>query len=1022
MAGQELLPDNLIGKIGEKTLPELGTGTEEEQDLAKKLRSTFKVVRSVADEECVGFFEGLTAWDKAVMSAGPAHWTLALKDRLGKSKAMGELPPLIGLLRLKDLPAYKAAFGRFGLDADRGWDSGTGLSNGAEVAVARERKYVDFYAVQTDDGTFEVPDARDMEGEWFRGWHWTYRFAMAARRIKSWREIFWIMTRTRIRDLRGAKLQIEYEPDENGDPTLNKTVSFGELLSSEAAQAFVHRFHIYSPAKIFGPAVAEGTLKPGNLIYDAIKRRHKQNRTINQDELLWEILQRHPQNAGITLKVPDKESNEHDIKSGQNAGWRAKDKVYWTAAWPLDRDNVRIKNIEARRVICWPYFRKFNLGGREGIRPKLKNNFRHFRIKPSHLFLNAASDDKRLLISNEMDSFDFYDSDLPAAWYEDEDNIIALDNLVTKLDEVGFKPLGPTATSELRRHPALREFQVAAAMPSLRHEESPLPIVTYLKVTNDRRYTGWIGLVKKHDVESPRVNSALAHLIRHWGSRRYRPPLLMERHPIDANGAPTNGDVKRNMWAADAELPPRTGIFARDMGDLIGPNDDSLQPVGVYDAAAKGVIARNRVVGPGLKENFCLPEAELKPFVLFGEQTIPDGEGATATRSTFRIVRAIGEALFGGYLDEISSSEKNGLRFAFWARRPNASATQDELGGFLAFLRYAAPGAGRRLLDSFGLMTEVRWEQIKGNKVDTTGLNRIRDHAHLSPATRLGFQAGERKFRGAWGIDEEKHFRAWHWAYRFQAMARTDPSFRLAVWDMIRMRLRELLYLSWLAFEVKGEIHWHPQEPLDEFAFLLQKTVGEGLYHRYVASAVADEVISEEGRRVSSLFDVGVIAQSMPYVTVDEERPDAFELVIFDRRKRELRVLASLTLPESGIENAADSSVEEKVQNWAYGVLRAYRWRDAGMVLQRNSTKVRFVTQIPYRTRLTDPGPSVAAGLNHADGTGFIPGTQTALRQRVGVLADSDNTIAPVAAWPVHPGNVISRDPTEAISPNNEKS
>ena len=228
--------------------------------------------------------------------------------------------------------------------------------------------------------------------------------------------------------------------------------------------------------------------------------------------------------------------------------------------------------------------------------------------------------------------------------------------------------------------------------------------------------------------------------------------------------------------------------------------------------------------------------------------------------------------------------------------------------------------------------------------------------------------------------------------------------------------------IFWPAFEVKGEIHWHPQEPLDEFAFLLQKTVGEGLYHRYVASAVADEVISEEGRRVSSLFDVGVIAQSMPYVTVDEERPDAFELVIFDRRKRELRVLASLTLPESGIENAADSSVEEKVQNWAYGVLRTYRWRDAGMVLQRNSTKVRFVTQIPYRTRLTDPGPSVAAGLNHADGTGFIPGTQTALRQRVGVLADSDNTIAPVAAWPVHPGNVISRDPTGAISPNNEKS
>jgi len=382
----------------------------------------------------------------------------------------------------------------------------------------------------------------------------------------------------------------------------------------------------------------------------------------------------------------------------------------------------------------------------------------------------------------------------------------------------------------------------------------------------------------------------------------------MERHPIDANGAPTNGDVKRNMWAADAELPPRTGIFARDMGDLIGPNDDSLQPVGVYDAAAKGVIARNRVVGPGLKENFCLPEAELKPFVLFGEQTIPDGEGATATRSTFRIVRAIGEALFGGYLDGISSSEKNGLRFAFWARRPNAGATQDELGGFLAFLRYAAPGAGRRLLDSFGLMTEVRWEQIKGNKVDTTGLNRIRDHAHLAPATRLGFQAGERKFRGAWGIDEEKHFRAWHWAYRFQAMARTDPSFRLAVWDMIRMRLRELLYLSWPASD--GFV----------YAAGTDATVPLKAGHIFTSELSRALVLAHHLQSPAE-----VVANKKPAEWLE----DALGTVKAEREQAGNPLPANVKLWDDGIEealiaaliNAAESSVKpllESVRDWSY--------------------------------------------------------------------------------------------------------
>jgi hypothetical protein len=41
------------------------------------------------------------------------------------------------------------------------------------------------------------------------------------------------------------------------------------------------------------------------------------------------------------------------------------------------------------------------------------------------------------------------------------------------------------------------------------------------------------------------------------------------------------------------------------------------------------------------------------------------------------------------------------------------------------------------------------------------------------------------------------YFKTWRWVYRFQMAARTDASFRRAMWDMARIRIRDVLATPW---------------------------------------------------------------------------------------------------------------------------------------------------------------------------------------------------------------------------------
>jgi hypothetical protein len=81
--GAELLPQFLVGRQLDK--------------LTDTQRSTFRVVRAVSEVECVGFFDCMTAYDKAVISAGPCHWTLG--DMGASANRAAELPAYLAYYR-----------------------------------------------------------------------------------------------------------------------------------------------------------------------------------------------------------------------------------------------------------------------------------------------------------------------------------------------------------------------------------------------------------------------------------------------------------------------------------------------------------------------------------------------------------------------------------------------------------------------------------------------------------------------------------------------------------------------------------------------------------------------------------------------------------------------------------------------------------------------------------------------------------------------------------------------------------
>lgn len=227
----ELLPEHLVG------IPLANLNQEQ--------RSTYKVVRAVSEVECYGFFDSINAYDNAFVSQGPCHWTLGIvpKDRK-KPVDEGELPAYLSYLCQFDQAAFEQAVGFFGVRASNDWGD-----SGGKLLHSSSRKYTDWIATQQENGSFVRLPMQEAEGNYFKTWHWFYRFLMAGRTITGYRNRMWHMARMRLRDILSTPWGpgVPKVPDGRGG---THPTTIGDVYTSERAIGLILRWHVRSPGQV----------------------------------------------------------------------------------------------------------------------------------------------------------------------------------------------------------------------------------------------------------------------------------------------------------------------------------------------------------------------------------------------------------------------------------------------------------------------------------------------------------------------------------------------------------------------------------------------------------------------------------------------------------------------------------------------------------------------------------------------------------------------------------------------------
>lgn len=229
----EVRPDTMIGAGG----PD-GVG------LSPSQLSTFKVVRTAAHFECLGYVDAFNAYDDVTLSFGPWHWTLARCSGAGAPGERRELPAFLAYAMATYPGAYERHVRMFGLTPETTWPIAMAAGTGT---------YSDRIMIATEAGrgvlcgVSGTAGSRQDENTYAKNWHVFYRFQMACRTSDDLRRAMWDFARIRVRDI------------------LDKTFTIGgvarrvgDYVTSEKGVAMLLRWHIYRPGHLFR------TASPGN--------------------------------------------------------------------------------------------------------------------------------------------------------------------------------------------------------------------------------------------------------------------------------------------------------------------------------------------------------------------------------------------------------------------------------------------------------------------------------------------------------------------------------------------------------------------------------------------------------------------------------------------------------------------------------------------------------------------------------------------------------------------------------------
>jgi peptidoglycan hydrolase-like protein with peptidoglycan-binding domain len=231
----EITTENLVGTPSGST--------------AGNTKSTFNVIRAVSQVECQGYLDHINAYDNAFVSLGPFHWVLSIfSARSKKITSGGELPAFFAFVKVKDSAVFDKAIGFFGAGVEKEW-----AGNGDNFFIKNPiRNYgKGFMTLKRGNGTIsnrQGSDDLNIEN-YFRNWHWIYRFAMAFRTIPGLKRCVWDFARLRIRDVLNINLINFGFVDAQGN---NISPTLGTVFTSERAIAMIIRIHVRYPSYIAG--------------------------------------------------------------------------------------------------------------------------------------------------------------------------------------------------------------------------------------------------------------------------------------------------------------------------------------------------------------------------------------------------------------------------------------------------------------------------------------------------------------------------------------------------------------------------------------------------------------------------------------------------------------------------------------------------------------------------------------------------------------------------------------------------
>ncbi|RKH46296.1 peptidoglycan-binding domain-containing protein [Corallococcus sicarius] len=307
--GQQSLPPRHTWTSSE-LLPASLVGVATFQAMTPAQQSTYKVVRAASEQECLGFFDSLNAYDNAFVSLGPCHWTLGILFLGQAVPSEGELGGFLSYLRATNAEAFQQAIESFGMRIDEDWNGGAG--DGANLYDSTGKKYTGWPAQQRDDSTWGRMARTAAAGNYYKTYHWYYRFQMAGRTIAGFQRAMWGMARIRLRDIRATPWGTGVADVGNGNQTRPATI--GDVVTSERGMGILLRWHIFRPGHVAAQNAA------GQRLRNAFTVARDANPTLNwnQSPALWG----NAHEAALVTAILDEAANVNDTVNAV-ANWPA---------------------------------------------------------------------------------------------------------------------------------------------------------------------------------------------------------------------------------------------------------------------------------------------------------------------------------------------------------------------------------------------------------------------------------------------------------------------------------------------------------------------------------------------------------------------------------------------------------------------------------------------------------------------------------------------------------------------------